>query len=83
MYDKDSFKEEFDEWKSNLPEEERDLVEFGQFDKSIDVLFLRRRGEIESDLLDDLRESLREEDDNVRVSTFTRPVENDLRDEVL
>lgn len=83
MYDKDSFKEEFDEWKSNLPEEEREKVEFGQFDKSIDVLFLRRRGEIESDLLDDLRESLREEDDNVRVSTFTRPVENDLRDEIL
>jgi hypothetical protein len=83
MYTRNAFKEEFNEWKRSLPSDVQDNIEFHQFDKSVDMLFLKRNGEIEEDHLNDLRATIREKDDRVRVGTFTRPPENDIREEVV
>lgn len=79
MYNKDSFKEDFEKWESNLSKRG---VRFGHFDSSIKVLFLERDEDFEDEeALDELRETLREEDDDVRVSTYTMPDSNKIREE--
>ena len=82
MYNKDSFKNEFEAWKASLDEDQKFLVDFDHFDSSIKVLFLERKEGFEKDSLERLEETIREEDNDVRVGTFTRPEQNKLREDI-
>lgn len=86
MYSKDSFQDVFHEWRDQLDEGLSEEVEFDHFDRSIHQLFIERSenftGEEAQRALDDLREMVRSEDDDVRVSTLTMPEENKIRDEI-
>jgi hypothetical protein len=82
MYQKDSFKEDFEEWKDNLDLDSSTRIEYDHFDRSIMTLFLERNKEFENEsALNELRGILRKEDEDIRLTTYTRPKENKIRDE--